>query len=343
MRVYIANFGEGNYEWPACKERGTIATMNDLAAHVLWEAGDRASFITRAMGRKHRRGSYPIRPVASRWFNLMSIIATSEGDIWFHRAKDELWWTVSRPDPPSFEEKTEPFPDKQKVVVCHKPCDPWSDRTRGGRLLRWDALHPRAREFMFTEGTLQQLSVDNAGYAIALLNGDDLAQWENRPDWKSKTVVRPGKGGAVKIFSGRDKAIERMAKQAFDTVAGANGQQVLRTMKEKNVVGFADPASMEPYLRMLLDEQEDLCAITDMKFEMDGEGDPEMRPSLDRIDSGGHYEEGNLQVVCKFVNRWKGNGNDEEFRRLVGIVRSLGAVAPPTLRQTQPQKRPPLG
>ena len=30
MRVFIANFGEGNYEWPVCKERSTIATMNEF-------------------------------------------------------------------------------------------------------------------------------------------------------------------------------------------------------------------------------------------------------------------------------------------------------------------------
>lgn len=37
---------------------------------------------------------------------------------------------------------------------------------------------------------------------------------------------------------------------------------------------------------------------------MDGAaGDPELAASLDRIDSDGHYERGNLQVVCWFSNR----------------------------------------
>ncbi|MEZ4234398.1 MAG: hypothetical protein R3B89_34810, partial [Polyangiaceae bacterium] len=49
--------------------------------------------------------------------------------------------------------------------------------------------------------------------------------------------------------------------------------------------------------------------------------DPALTYSLDRIDSDGHYERDNLQVVCRFVNKWKSNSKDEEFRRLLRIVR----------------------
>lgn len=50
---------------------------------------------------------------------------------------------------------------------------------------------------------------------------------------------------------------------------------------------------------------------------------PCRRPSLDRIDSDGHYEAGNLQVVCRFINFWKGASDDEEFRRLLELVRGI--------------------
>jgi hypothetical protein len=43
--------------------------------------------------------------------------------------------------------------------------------------------------------------------------------------------------------------------------------------------------------------------------------------SLDRIDSSGHYERRNLQVVCKFINQWKGATDNEEFKRLIALVR----------------------
>ncbi|CUK08438.1 hypothetical protein PH7735_03246 [Shimia thalassica] len=35
-------------------------------------------------------------------------------------------------------------------------------------------------------------------------------------------------------------------------------------------------------------------------------GDPAMFASLDHIDSSGDDESGNLQVVCRFANFWKG-------------------------------------
>lgn len=52
--------------------------------------------------------------------------------------------------------------------------------------------------------------------------------------------------------------------------------------------------------------------------------------SLDRIDSSGHYSIGNLQVVCRFLNRWKNDGNDTEFRRLLALLRSECRVLPLT-------------
>ena len=44
--VYIANFGEQNYEWPVCKEKSTVATMNDVEAQPLWMQGKKEEYIT---------------------------------------------------------------------------------------------------------------------------------------------------------------------------------------------------------------------------------------------------------------------------------------------------------
>lgn len=49
---------------------------------------------------------------------------------------------------------------------------------------------------------------------------------------------------------------------------------------------------------------------------------PDLSPSLDRIDSDAHHEAGNLQVVARFVNRWKSDDSDKNFRRLLALVRS---------------------
>lgn len=47
------------------------------------------------------------------------------------------------------------------------------------------------------------------------------------------------------------------------------------------------------------------------------------RASLDRIDSDGHYEKGNLQLVCRFINFWKQAADDQEFRPLINFVRGF--------------------
>lgn len=326
MKVFIANFGRENYEWPVCYARGTIATMNEVAAQAFWEAGDREGYILSRMKGKTAAGITPTRPVASRWFNLMSIISQSSGDLWIHREKDQFWWTASRSDPPVFEPKVEPVGDKRNVIVCHKPCEPWSDKNRNGNRLDWNGLHPKAREFLFTEGTLQQLGDDNAEYAIALIDGADLSPWHSRAAWKAKAEKARTKRSVVTIFNAKQRAAARMAMTARDTAAGANGQQVLRTMKNKELK-FASPQELERYLIDLLDLQEGLCAISGLRLQYDGDhDDAELLCSLDRIDSDGHYEPGNLQVVCRFVNRWKGSDNDEAFRRLIGVIRSIGST-----------------
>jgi hypothetical protein len=66
-------------------------------------------------------------------------------------------------------------------------------------------------------------------------------------------------------------------------------------------------------------EQEDRCALTGLPLGYDSEcDDPEMLASLDRIDSGGHYTPENVQIVGRFMNRWKGADDDQLVRRLLG-------------------------
>ena len=65
-------------------------------------------------------------------------------------------------------------------------------------------------------------------------------------------------------------------------------------------------------------------ALTGIELKYQGVNeDRPLRPSLDRIDSDKQYEEGNLQIVCQFINRWKSNTPDEEFRRLLSLVRGV--------------------
>lgn len=342
MRVFIANFGQENYEWPVCRERGTVATMNDVEAQPLWEAGDREGYIVSRMRGKTAAGLTPTRAVAARWYNLMTIISETSGDLWIHRDGEKLWWTVSKSDPPSFERHTEPVGRRREVVACHKQCEPWSNKTRTGNLLFWKSLHPKARDFLSTEATLQQLNDDYAAYARGLVNGDDLAPWHSRPLWRSKNEKASSKASEVRSFNLKQiaasrEAHERMAGMAEKTASRSNGQIVPRTVKNKEV-RFRDRYALENHILALIDMQESLCALTGLPLEFDERsGDPEFFCSLDRIDSDGHYEEGNLQVVCRFANRWKSADEDALFRRLLEAVRSHNS---PDASETAASVRP---
>jgi len=325
MKVFIANFGQENYLWPKCLELGTVATINNEILQPFWEKGDRQGFIAHALAnQKTARGEFPTRSVASRWFSLMEAISETSGDLWIHRAKDELWWTTTRPDLVRIElaASFNPSRDGPQIYEFHKPAEAWSDRNRKGGRLSWKGLHPKAKDFLFTEGTLQQLQPDNANYALALIAGADLSDWHDRSEWRKKVERSSSKAGAVKTFDPLERAAWIMADQALSTASRSNGQQVLRNVKEKNC--DLGKEELRAYVLNLLHDQERLCAITGIPLQVEPDvDDKEMLPSLDRIDSSGHYERGNLQVVCRFVNRWKSDADDAEFRRLLGKVREL--------------------
>lgn len=325
MKTFIANFGRHNQLWPTCLARSTVATFEDDDLWPLWNAGDKEAYISHCIRyKKTVKGLTPTRAVASRWFNLAHIISATENDLWIHRQKDELWWTISGSGAADISLETAlDSANSNRIYILHKPTARWSNQDAKGRPLNWKALHPKAREFLFTEGTINGLSDDYAAYATALVQGEDLNPWHAKPDWK-KRADAAGKS-PVTIFSAKQLTAARMAKTARDTAAAACGQQVLTTVKNKDL-RFVSQREFERFLENLIEAQEGLCAITGLPLQFDEEhSDGELKCSLDRIDSNGDYEDGNLQVVCQFVNRWKGSSNDLEFRRLIAIVRSRTA------------------
>jgi hypothetical protein len=114
------------------------------------------------------------------------------------------------------------------------------------------------------------------------------------------------------------KAVWHMADQAEQTAKQSKGQTVARTVKNKDL--RLSKEALIAHLKELLDETDYRCAITGLVLQADGPDD-QLRPSLDRIDSGGHYETGNLQVVARFINFWKQAIPDAEFRRQLAMVR----------------------
>ncbi len=100
-------------------------------------------------------------------------------------------------------------------------------------------------------------------------------------------------------------------------------------MKVKETdIGFEES---KDYISRLIRENKGRCAVTGLPLLMPPDkSDPDMVASPDRIDSDLGYVAGNIQVVCWFVNRWKGTDSAENFSRLVDTLR-----AAPMRRRTE--------
>lgn len=201
------------------------------------------------------------------------------------------------------------------AAVAHMFTDDTMARGKDGRR-RWIATIREHRFHVNHAGP----NVDVSGYygRPELLDGGAAVEPPAGPE--------PGHSPKAALLDARQRAVTRMANTALHTTENANGQQVLRTVKNKEL-RFAKQQELERYIGELVDRQRGRCAITGLELQFDDEhDDPALLCSLDRIDSGGHYEAGNLQVVCRFVNRWKNDGNDAEFRRLIDLVRRAGVL-----------------
>lgn len=322
MRVIVANFGAENYFWPECRQNDLIATFEEKDLYDLWEAGRKDAFIAECMRRSMTAdGKRPTKAVATRWYNVTSIVSESSGDLWLHLDRDGLWWTHSKPDRPTITlEPSDNAADSGRLLLAiRKPAQRWNNFNRKGFRLDPGTLHKKAKDILSIPSALQEPSPDNAAYLKALINGENLSEWENSAKFRACESKGPSKG---EVMSPLQVTIRRMAQTAFNTAAGANGQLVTTAAKVKNIE-FDDERELIDYLDFLWNEQAGICAISGLPLGIDyNQPDENMLASLDRIDSNGHYEKGNLQVVCRFINRWKGAADDAEFRRLLDCVRS---------------------
>ena len=87
--------------------------------------------------------------------------------------------------------------------------------------LQWRSLHRKAADFLFTEGTLQQLSNDNATYALALINGTPFSL-ALAPGMESTSGCIRCRS-AVTVLNESQRTAVRMAMIARGTAAGSNG------------------------------------------------------------------------------------------------------------------------
>ncbi|WP_082529893.1 hypothetical protein [Rhizobium sp. Root1203] len=127
-----------------------------------------------------------------------------------------------------------------------------------------------------------------------------------------------------RILGALEKSIVAMRMSVENTVNNSNGQFVQRVLKNKELRMTSQ--QLEALIRELLVQQDNRCALTGIPLQFHGQhNDNNLLPSVDRINSDGHYEVGNLQIVCQFINFWKGAGDNEEFRRLLNLTRGIVA------------------
>ncbi|MGF6348180.1 hypothetical protein [Variovorax sp. W2I14] len=84
---------------------------------------------------------------------------------------------------------------------------------------------------------------------------------------------------------------------------------------------FRDDEHFLSEVNALLDLAQGRCSLSNVQLDLTGDH-PELSPSLDRKRSDGHYEPGNLQIVARFINRWKSDMSDDDFLHLLRTVRS---------------------
>lgn len=114
-----------------------------------------------------------------------------------------------------------------------------------------------------------------------------------------------------------DREIGRAIRTMRSTSKASMKTRISESRKTKKIL---IPEELQyAILERVLSEQDYKCAITGIPISDDNNAE-DFRLSLDRIDSSGHYEVGNIQFVCRCVNMWKGARDDIEFRQILSKV-----------------------
>ena len=114
-------------------------------------------------------------------------------------------------------------------------------------------------------------------------------------------------------------SISKMVEAAKKTEKQSGNESV--TVQKHKEVRFETDEDFEKYLAQLHEAQAGLCALSGLPLQACEVGNL-YSMSLDRIDSDGHYEAGNLQLVCRFINLWKSDSDNEQFKRLLDTVQT---------------------
>ncbi|MGX8011839.1 hypothetical protein ACVDG8_024145 [Mesorhizobium sp. ORM8.1] len=303
-QIYISMTGDDNELWDRCLAEKLVAIGFDKPYFDAWYADDYDQYLDLMRAAEPKKSGSAVKAKATRWFRRATLISKSEDDIWLHRDGKDLYWATTTSDQPILE----PFEDK---VMIAKPVDNWLKRDAKTVALSWKSIHPKGQDYLVTQQAVFRVAdEDMRSYLLALVGGEPLGPWHDRKEWKE----RLGNGKTVgKHMPQAQFAIERMLQAIKETVKNSNGQIIQKALKNKKLLCSDD--EMRAHLAKLMEEQQGRCNITGLAMHIDGQDELEhdLLASADRIDSDGHYEIGNMQLVCRFVNFWKSAQENEKF------------------------------
>ncbi len=200
------------------------------------------------------------------------------------------------------------------------------------------------------EGNEVEITVVPERLPLQLVAGKTVENWLNslksqlqnlepgtRPGTLPATAIKIGlKYEAALVFAQEfSRQIENGGHRQSGDLTRGLAQQMMQTVKatcaqsgsSSTVVAknkewrFASDRHFIEEVSALLASANGRCALSGVQLDPSGVS-VEFLPSLDRKDSTGHYEPGNLQIVARFVNRWKSDMPDHEFMALLQAVRS---------------------
>lgn len=94
-------------------------------------------------------------------------------------------------------------------------------------------------------------------------------------------------------------------------------------------VEFESKDALVAHILKLFEEQDGRCKITGLTMVLHGSEttaiEHERLASLDRVSSNGNYAAANLQLLCNFINRWKGTSEDAHMKLLLQLVPKIHA------------------
>lgn len=308
MKIYIANFGSRNWYWDRCKERSVIMFIDDARLVPLWLSGNQEEYKNIALNIYSRSEKPLAEQTATKWFTNNELFRNTHDDIWLHRDGNSLWWTISKNEPLIIEEGLNPaprLPDSAESFIILKPCMQWQDENIDGIKIAWNDLSDDMKNYLDLRGGTVR-TVNNLVYdeILNLLMINSLSI----NDIKSR----------IQISDPWNASISRMVKTALDTVKASNSTANVVYKNKEFLFSSIDEA--KKYIRDIIINQNGLCNLSKIPLEFEETPFSEFSCSLDRINSDLNYEKNNLQVVCKFINRWKSDMDNESFKKLLNSV-----------------------